>query len=1178
MLSPTEILELLKKDEIPDYAKEKKSFLSSILSTKKWSKAIETANRILTKSQSYISPQLYRSLVELGNETESIFNRKGEQNLDLQRDYKELIQKRNYLLGFVQKYLKENRIKGDEYKFLRYIIFLNALQVQPYNIGIKNPILSKFPKEYQPEIAILLILGMLKSGNIQTAINEIQLLEKSFLKEENYWNHHFHDLYRIIFQEGELGFSEATSKAIYFYQKALKELQEEDLSLNEKNKDLDWREHHRLEIENLGFYQEVSSLEDDVVIEFCKIVLLSPHFRFCNELYHKKNDKHLNGFLKQISWTEDQLLSFIVFCLKPKSIILLPKAVLKVARALLENGSTKILEMLWAYYPATKKRNTEDKVALKLLKDFAHLRETNQETEATLEQIMASGFEPVPPKTTQNIYKGMIPVQVRPFFRLLREVGDIDIVKFYQNAEKIYFVRFLINGEQFDLQTTNGLGLTIIQPLNTLLFENNIPYQFLAFNKITPKYGFDINNIHSSGVQVTLINEVCYKKYNQDLGHSIIAGFAKSEKPAYAFLKRIEELKPVTLKTDLDKIDLKTDPKFRILRSELDKLKDLPVWTKLLTHCLRYPLDAKPTKAWQKSANEWIEKLPQEDFQNGHVMILEKLMIGEEWFQDTEKLCALRGLTWLSRVHPSKGQYYVLQKIANKAYKKVPGGPLNAKLGNIALETLADIGSLEAFGVINNIEAKAKYSVYKRAIASRKKKFTKLLKMFSPEDLADRSVPTHDLIDGKSSIPLGDVKALLSLDGFKVNIAYELPSGKIQKSVPAHIKSEYAAAIKAVKAEGKSIVESLQSQSKRLEKSWLFQRIWKLENWQTFLGNHSLMQIITQQLIWIMEEGERSISFMLIDGKPVDAIGNEINFFENSNIRLWHPALASVEETLAWRNLIFEKQIKQPFKQAFREVYFLTPAEEATFDHSNRFVGHHLKGNTLYSLGKNREWTMTYEEAPVFKVPGGEWIAILNINGRVLYSECDTMELQFRKLAPGQKANSYYHSPKAPLKDVPPTILSEVMRDVDLFVAVAGLGTDPYFDQNHTGDLLNYWQDASFGKKSKTAISEIRRDLLERLLPMTKLKKVYSFEGNFLKITGTYRTYKINLGSGNILMDPNDQYLCIVPAPNKKLEKKIWLPFEGGDQVLMVILSKAFLLAEDDKITDSSIMAQIRKK
>ena len=155
-----------------------------------------------------------------------------------------------------------------------------------------------------------------------------------------------------------------------------------------------------------------------------------------------------------------------------------------------------------------------------------------------------------------------------------------------------------------------------------------------------------------------------------------------------------------------------------------------------------------------------------------------------------------------------------------------------------------------------------------------------------------------------------------------------------------------------------------------------------------------------------------------------------------------------MEETLAWRNRLFDWTIKQPFKQAFREVYLLTPAEEGTFDHSNRFAGHHLKGNTLYSLGKTREWTMTYEDAPILKLPGGELVAVLNIRGGVLYSECQTLDLHFKKIDPNQTTYGYYGREKVALSDVPPVVLSEVMRDVDLFVAVAGLGVDPYFDQN----------------------------------------------------------------------------------------------------------------------------------
>jgi len=79
-------------------------------------------------------------------------------------------------------------------------------------------------------------------------------------------------------------------------------------------------------------------------------------------------------------------------------------------------------------------------------------------------------------------------------------------------------------------------------------------------------------------------------------------------------------------------------------------------------------------------------------------------------------------------------------------------------------------------------------------------------------------------------------------------------------------------------------------------------------------------------------------------------------------------------------------------------------------------------------------------------------------------------------------------------------------------------------------------------------------------------------EGNYLHVAGKIRSYKINLGSGNILMEPNDHYLCIVQDSDPKVEKQIWLPFEGGDHILMLILSKAFLMADDDKITDKQIL------
>jgi hypothetical protein len=56
-------------------------------------------------------------------------------------------------------------------------------------------------------------------------------------------------------------------------------------------------------------------------------------------------------------------------------------------------------------------------------------------------------------------------------------------------------------------------------------------------------------------------------------------------------------------------------------------------------------------------------------------------------------------------------------------------------------------------------------------------------------------------------------------------------------------------------------------------------------------------------------------------------------------------------------------------------------------------------------------------------------------------------------------------------------------------------------------------------------------------------------------------------------MEPNDQYLCIVPDRSPR-QSEVQLPFEG-DSLLSVILSKAFLLAADDRITDTGITRQI---
>ena len=100
-----------------------------------------------------------------------------------------------------------------------------------------------------------------------------------------------------------------------------------------------------------------------------------------------------------------------------------------------------------------------------------------------------------------------------------------------------------------------------------------------------------------------------------------------------------------------------------------------------------------------------------------------------------------------------------------------------------------------------------------------------------------------------------------------------------------------------------------------------------------------------------------------------------------------------------------------------------------------------------------------------------------------------------------------------------------------------------------------------------------RHVVLKDLLPGLAIASRCRLEERYLVVDGNLRTYRIHLGSGNIQMELNSQYLCIV-QDRAGVRKSVRLPLEGDD-MLSIIISKAFLLVDDDKIKDASIRSQI---
>jgi hypothetical protein len=137
---------------------------------------------------------------------------------------------------------------------------------------------------------------------------------------------------------------------------------------------------------------------------------------------------------------------------------------------------------------------------------------------------------------------------------------------------------------------------------------------------------------------------------------------------------------------------------------------------------------------------------------------------------------------------------------------------------------------------------------------------------------------------------------------------------------------------------------------------------------------------------------------------------------------------------------------------------------------------------------------------------------------------------------------------------------------------VSSIGNDPAWTQRPDAPFGRYWGEFSFGELSASAVQ--RREVIAQLLPKLTIKDRCWIDDRFLWVRGDRATYKIHLGSGSVMIEPGSRYLCIVRGPATSVPSKVFLPFEG-DGMLSLLLSKAFLLAADTKITDPGIARQL---
>jgi hypothetical protein len=544
----------------------------------------------------------------------------------------------------------------------------------------------------------------------------------------------------------------------------------------------------------------------------------------------------------------------------------------------------------------------------------------------------------------------------------------------------------------------------------------------------------------------------------------------------------------------------------------------------------------------------------------------------------------LKGLLWsICRFHDQES----LQAIAlltEKCFQKIPEqGPAAAGVGNAGIYTLALSKSLGGISYLSRLKLRIRQNNAQKLIQKYIDEQAERLSI-TPAQVEELSVPDFGLEDGIRIEMFDDYQLRLSLTGVgRTELQWFKPDGNAQKTVPAFVKNSavLSARLKKMRDLAKQVKQASSAQRDRMDRLYIEELSWNLETFSQYYLDHGLVSRIARNLIWCIDDRPG----IYIDGGWQDRNGGALEINPDAKISLWHPIHSDAETVLAWRDRLEVLKIKQPFKQAYREIYLLTDAEINTRIYSNRMAAHILKQHQFNSLAALRGWKYSllgaYDDGRdgetaskailAHKLEAQFWINEIiddtdSFNDAGIWFYIATDQVRFCD----------ENDEAIMLVDVPPLIFSEIMRDVDLFVGVASVGNDPTWQDGGPDArpaYRDYWQSYSFG--DLTEVAKTRKLVLERLLPHLKIRDVASIDGKFLVVNGKRNSYKIHIGSGNILIKPNDRYLCIVPSrgQDKNLDK-VFLPFEG-DNGLSIVLSKAFLLAEDDKIEDPTILSQL---
>ena len=390
--------------------------------------------------------------------------------------------------------------------------------------------------------------------------------------------------------------------------------------------------------------------------------------------------------------------------------------------------------------------------------------------------------------------------------------------------------------------------------------------------------------------------------------------------------------------------------------------------------------------------------------------------------------------------------------------------------------------------------------------------------------------------------PVDEIELMISVDENGKSSLKCRKDGKILKSVPAKYKKDET--VKRYQETVKQLKEQYSRTKQMMEQAMEDRTDFEVWEFLELKKNPVVRPIVENLLVKLPCHG---IGFLTEEG-IVDHKGTVTAVKPDDRILIAHPY--DLYESGYWHDhqkLLFDRKIKQPFKQVFRELYLKLDEEKGKTE-SRLFSGNQIQPQKTAGALRGRRWVADYEDglqkiyykenivACIYAM--ADWFTPSDIEAPTL----EWVAFSDRKTGKPKK-----------ITEIPDIIYSEVMRDVDLAVSVAHAGgVDP---------------------ETSHSTVEMRRAIAECNLELFKITNV-RLEGSHAIIDGKLGQYSVHLGSG-VVHQVGNAMLFVVPVHSQH-RGRIFLPFIDDDPKTAEIMSKILLFAEDTKIKDPSILAQIQ--